>query len=75
MLVLITFQTMFNGLERNFSALESKIQNLRSEFQNKKVVALEDTLKSIQTKSKQNIEEEFSNKNSQVGVRKTSSIK
>ena len=68
MLVLITFQTMFNGLERNFSALESKIQKPRSEFQNKKkeLVALEDTLKSIQTKSKQNIEEEFSNKNSQV---------
>ena len=36
MLVLITFQTMFNGLERNFSALESKIQKPRSEFQNKK---------------------------------------
>ena len=28
-----TFETMFNGLERNFSALESKIQEPRREFQ------------------------------------------
>ena len=69
MLVLITFQTMFNGLERNFSALESKIQKPRSEFQNKKkeLVALEDTLKS----NKQNLNK-ILKKNFQIKIARLS---
>ena len=42
-------------------ALESKIQKPRSEFQKKKkeLVALEDTLKSIQTKSNKILKKNF----------------
>ena len=44
MLVFVTFETLFNGLERNFSALESKIQKPRNAYQEQKA-----TLANMQT--------------------------
>ena len=46
LLVFVTFETMYNGLERNFSALESKIQEPRRQFQeqNSKLVNINTAL-------------------------------
>ena len=61
LLVFVTFETMFNGLERNFSALESKIQEPRREFQdqNAKLANINQSLDEINSRTVEQIDIDY----------------
>jgi hypothetical protein len=62
MLVFVTFETMFNGLERNFSALESKIQTPRNEYQEQKakLINVQTSIDESTARPVEKIDEDFS---------------
>lgn len=64
MLVFVTFETMFNGLERNFSALESKIQEPRRGFQeqNAKLANINQSLEEINSRTVEQIDIDYQSK-------------
>ena len=64
LLIFVTFETLFNGMERNFSGAENKIRESRIEYQEKKdelanVIA---EIERIETRTVEDIEEEYSKK-------------
>jgi len=61
MLVFVTFETMFNGLERNFSALESKIQEPRRGFQeqNAKLTNINTALLEVNSRTVEQIDDDY----------------
>ena len=79
MLVFVTFETLFNGLERNFSALESKIQKPRNAYQEQKATLanMQTSIDEATARTVEQINEDFSIKISEAaaeGRAKTSSI-
>ena len=61
LLILVTFETMFNGMERNFSALESKIQIPRTEYQEKRatLINIDQSINEINVRTLETIDEEY----------------
>lgn len=61
LLVFVTFETMFNGMERNFSALESKIQTPRGEYQEQNAILknIDQTINEINARTLEQIDEEY----------------
>ena len=68
MLVFVTFETLFNGLERNFSALESKIQTPRTAYQEQqaRLANIEQTLQEINSRTVEDIDEEYAIKLNEI---------
>jgi hypothetical protein len=70
MLVFVTFETLFNGLERNFSALESKIQKPRNAYQEQKakLTNIQTSIDEATARTVEKINEDFSVKISQASA-------
>lgn len=62
LLVFVTFETIFNGLERNFSTLESDIEKPRREFQEKsdRLANLESNLLRINSRTTEQLDTDYS---------------
>lgn len=70
MLVFVTFETLFNGLERNFSALESKIQKPRNAYQEQKakLANMQTSIDEATARTVEQINEDFSLKISEAAA-------
>ncbi len=68
LLVFVTFETLYNGLERNFSALESKIQTPRTAYQEQqaRLENIEQTFQEINSRTVEDIDEEYAIKLNQI---------
>lgn len=68
LLVFVTFETLYNGLERNFSALESKIQTPRTAYQEQqaRLANIEQTFQEINSRTLEDIDEEYAIKLNQI---------
>lgn len=62
LLVFVTFETIFNGLERNFSTLESDIEKPRREFQEKtdRLSNIEANLERINSRTTEQLDSDYS---------------
>jgi len=76
MLVFVTFETLFNGLERNFSALESKIQKPRNAYQEQKATLanMQTSINEATARTVEQINEDFAVKISEAATEGRSKI-
>ena len=76
MLVFVTFETLFNGLERNFSALESKIQKPRNAYQEQKATLanMQTSIDEATARTVEQINEDFAVKISEAATEGRSKI-
>ena len=70
MLVFVTFETLFNGLERNFSALESEIQKPRNAYkeQKAKLANMQTSIDEATARTVEQINEDFAVKISEAAT-------
>ena len=62
LLITVTFETMFNGLERSFSNTEGKIQSIRTDYQSAKkdLINLETEIDEVNSRTVEDIDEDYS---------------
>lgn len=62
LLITVTFETMFNGLERSFSNTEGKIQSIRTDYQTAKkdLINLETEIDEVNSRTVEDIDEDYS---------------
>ena len=62
LLITVTFETMFNGLERSFSNTEVKIQSIRTDYQTAKkdLINLETEIDEVNSRTVEDIDEDYS---------------
>ena len=76
LLVFVTFETIFNGLERNFSTLESGIEKPRREFQEKsdRLQNLESNLGRINSRTTEQLDMDYNLKISEQEVERNDQL-
>tara|TARA_Y100001980_G_C14547232_1_gene327678 strand:+ start:206 stop:1903 length:1698 start_codon:yes stop_codon:yes gene_type:complete len=76
-LITVTFETMFNGLERGFSNTEGKIQGYRTSYQTtkKNLLNIEREIEEVNSRTVEDIDEEYSERFANLRLEKDSEVK
>ncbi len=76
LLIFVTFETIFNGLERNFSTLESDIEKPRREFQEQtdRLANIQANLERINARTTEVLDEDYSLKISQLELERNDQL-